>query len=275
MTTASSPASTSQRGRLAGLSHSVGARRALRRCTRVGERTVLVGVPTIDNLGTLSIGDDCTIVSSPVTSHFVTGPAGTLTLGARVTIGHGAAITAHDNVSIGDDVHFGAFVMVMDTDFHDVGAHDREGRTSPIRVERGARIGAHVTLLRGAHIGEGAFVESGSVVSGVVPAGEHVTGVPARPATDSAGQSIDRHDANAIADVIRVTLGLSQRPSPTDRLEDLPALDSLGLLNVLLSLEDRCGVSLSHKAILEARTVAHVIALVQNASSLSTVPVNQ
>jgi UDP-3-O-[3-hydroxymyristoyl] glucosamine N-acyltransferase/acyl carrier protein len=188
-----------------------------------------------------------------------------LAIGSRVRIGHGAAITAHQDIQIADDVRLAAFVMIMDTDFHDVGAHGREGRTAPIRIERGVHIGAHVTILRGTTIGEGARVEAGSVVSGLVASGEHVAGVPARPAGDDAARAVDPQDPFAVSEVIRSTLGLAAAPGPDERLDELPGLDSLGLLNVLLSLEDRCGVSLSHKQILAARRVGHVIALVQQA----------
>jgi non-ribosomal peptide synthetase-like protein len=49
-----------------------------------------------------------------------------------------------------------------------------------IHVGTGARIGARVLLMPGAHVGDGAEVEPGALVTGRVPAGERWAGVPAR-----------------------------------------------------------------------------------------------
>lgn len=51
---------------------------------------------------------------------------------------------------------------------------------APIRVERGAWIGAHATILAGVTIGENAVVAAGAVVTKDVPANSIAAGVPAR-----------------------------------------------------------------------------------------------
>ena len=91
--------------------------------------------------------------------------------------GHGAAIAAHQSIRIGTGSRIGPFCAIADTDFHVVGRPDEKPETSPIDIGPGVRLGARVTVLRGAVIGEGASVESGSVVSGVVPAGACVGSV--------------------------------------------------------------------------------------------------
>jgi non-ribosomal peptide synthetase-like protein len=52
-------------------------------------------------------------------------------------------------------------------------------RIGHVHIGAGARIGARSTLLGGASVGRGAIVESGSAVSGRVPAGERWAGSPA------------------------------------------------------------------------------------------------
>ena len=155
---------------------------ALRRLLRIGRPTrgrIADGRPDILNRGTFVVGRDVAIASRPVGTEILVGSAGRLAIGDRVRIGHGTSLHAHLSVEIGDDVRIGPFVVVMDTDHH--GSADRTlAAVAPIVVGRGARIGAHATLLRGAHVGAGACVEPGSVVAGIVPPGCRVAGNPAR-----------------------------------------------------------------------------------------------
>ncbi len=156
---------------------------ALRRWRRIGRPTqgrVAEGRPDIRNRGSLIVGRDVAIASRPVDTDILVGPGGRLAIGDRVRIGHGSSVHAHLSVEIGDDVLIGAFVVVMDTDHHAPGDRAGTAATAPIVIAAGARIGAHATLLRGAQVGAGAWVEPGSVVAGIVPAGARVAGNPAR-----------------------------------------------------------------------------------------------
>src|SRR5437868_2894759 len=83
-------------------------------------------------------------------SHLATGPRGRLEIGSRVTIGTGASIAAHVSVRILDDATLGPGVMILDTDFHAAPAQDAATRSAPIVVGRRVRLGARVTVLRGA-----------------------------------------------------------------------------------------------------------------------------
>ena len=240
------------------------ARWRLRACDQVGAAPQLIGVPVVQNLGRMIVGDALTLSSSPAVSHLVTGVHGSLRIGSRVTIAHGAAIAAHAEVEIGDDVRIGPYVMIMDTDFHDVRDRRSAGEARPIRVGRGVRIGARVTILAGSTIGEDARVAAGSVVSGSVPAGAVVSGVPARAV--SAADVADGLALDRIPELVQRTLGLPNIPDPASGPDDVPEWDSLGMLNILLSLEAAFHVRLEQKDLLGVRCVGDLADVVRNAT---------
>ncbi|CAN5422421.1 hypothetical protein BH09MYX1_BH09MYX1_18670 [soil metagenome] len=158
------------------------ARVPLRAADRVGANARVFGVPYVENRGRLEIGRDFTLSSAPVLSHMVVGRGASLVIGDRVSIGHGAALAADASITIEDDVHIGAMVMIMDTDFHDVASIDAASSPKTVVIERGASIGAGAILLKGSRVGRGARVAAGSVVVGDVAPGVLVRGVPARSA---------------------------------------------------------------------------------------------
>jgi acetyltransferase-like isoleucine patch superfamily enzyme len=158
-----------------------GAERAIRRSlTSVGRNFSFIGRLHVDNAGSLVIGDDVHVRATPVRSHIVVSVGGRMTIGDGVHIGHGAALSCQSEVIIEAGATLGAFVMIMDSDFHVAGANHEVPQPRPVRVGRGARLGHWVIVLPGARIGEGAVVGAGSVVSGVVRAGTVVEGNPAR-----------------------------------------------------------------------------------------------
>ena len=154
--------------------------RHLRPESRPSVGRIVSGRPDIANHGSMIVGADVAVASSPVDTEIVVATSGRLTLGDRVRIGHGSSLHAYLSVEIGADVLIGPFVIVTDTDHHLTTDLASAGRCAPVVIERGARIGAHATVLRGAHVGAGAVVEPGSVVAGFVAAGARVTGNPAR-----------------------------------------------------------------------------------------------
>lgn len=261
------PPATRERSGLAHRLRAARARRRLRACDRVGAAPRVIGAPVVRNLGHMIVGDALTLVSTPVVSHLITGVHGSLRVGSRVTIAHGAAIAAHARVEIDDDVRIGPYVMIMDTDFHDVKDRERAGQARPIVVGRGVEIGARVTILPGATIGERARVAAGSVVSGTVAAGAVVSGVPARPvmaaaaAESAGGMVLDR-----IPELVQRTLGLPSLPDLSSGPDDLAGWDSLGMLNILLSLEDAFGVRLEQADLLGVRCVRDLASVVRSAA---------
>jgi acetyltransferase-like isoleucine patch superfamily enzyme len=97
----------------------------------------------------------------------------------------GVVICAADRISIGADVRLGSGVMIIDSDFHPLqeaerAADPRAGNAAPITIERGVFVGTRAIILKGSHIGAGAVIGAGSVVSGDVEPGTLVAGNPAR-----------------------------------------------------------------------------------------------
>jgi acetyltransferase-like isoleucine patch superfamily enzyme/acyl carrier protein len=270
--TPASVAGERHRGSLRALIASTGSALALRHCDSVGRGARLSGWPVIQNLGSITIGDDLSLHSRPVVSHLVTGPGGVIEIGHGVSIGHGAGIAAHAAVRIAHGVRIGSFVLIMDTDFHEVGDRDAAPESRPITIGAGARIGSRVTILRGATIGAGAEVLPGSVVAGEVPAGTRVSGVPARPvgAKGDGARSAEAPSMSRIKEVITRTFGLPSPPADSDPPDAVAGWDSLGTLNLLLSLEEEFEVQLEPRDLLAVRCVGDLLTVVVVAVSRSS-----
>ena len=147
---------------------------------------VLLGVgvrimhPELVNLYGCSIGD-----------HSRVGAFVEIQKGA--SIGSRCKISSHsficEGVQIDDKVFIGHGVMFINdpmpqaTTSDGVPQGEADWVVIPTRVEEGASIGTHATILCGITIGAGALVGAGAVVTHDVPAGACVAGVPARPVT--------------------------------------------------------------------------------------------
>ncbi len=92
-------------------------------------------------------------------------------LGARVSIQTGCHITR--GVVIEDDVFVGPGVITLND-------RQMDGQFSFPTICRGARIGGGSVILPGVHVGAGAVVGAGSVVTRDVPESATVLGNPAR-----------------------------------------------------------------------------------------------
>ncbi len=113
------------------------------------------------NDGNIEIGANCGITNSTFCSS--------------------SRITLEDYVTIGGGVKF------FDTDFHSINfekridyENDDDRRTKPIKVKKGAFIGAGSIILKGVVIGEKSIVGAGSVVTQNIPDGEIWAGNPAK-----------------------------------------------------------------------------------------------
>ncbi len=112
-------------------------------------------------------------------SDFCAVDGGSIRIGNRVYLGPRCMLSAHEDVSIGDDCLFGPDVKLFDNnhEFNEgrgvvMGCH----RSSPITVGKNVWLGANVIVLRGVSIGDGAVIGAGSVIRRNVPAGAVVRG---------------------------------------------------------------------------------------------------
>ncbi|MGX9900552.1 DapH/DapD/GlmU-related protein [Arthrobacter sp. SA17] len=84
-------------------------------------------------------------------------------------------------MTIGTSVAIGPFVRLI-TDNHLLGSPTRRAgqvHSLPITIGDGVWIGASVTIIGGIHVGDGAVIAAGSVVTKDVPPNTLVAGVPA------------------------------------------------------------------------------------------------
>ncbi|HVP68491.1 MAG TPA: acyltransferase [Anaeromyxobacteraceae bacterium] len=232
---------------------------------RLGAGARATGTPWISNQGRLAVGARFRLSCLPVQSHLVVARGAALEIGDDVVVGHGAAIAAHRSIRIGSGCRIGPFANIADTDFHVAGQRDAEPETTPIAIGRGVRIGARVTILRGAAIGDGATVEAGSVVSGIVAAGARVGGVPARPRGERAVGADGEDLPTRVSAAVARALGLAVAPGLDAGREAVPGWDSLGALLVLLALEEEFGVTLDEGKAPQANGVGDLLALVDAA----------
>jgi acetyltransferase-like isoleucine patch superfamily enzyme len=249
-----------------GMRERLRARVLLRACNRVGVESDLRGRPRIVNQGKILIGARFHFSSEPVMSHLLAERGGVIEIGDDVSIGHGSGIAARSSIRIGNGSRLGAYTLAMDTDYHVPGDSSAEAEVCPIEIGANVRIGSRVTILCGATIGNDAVVLDGSVVSGDVPAGARVSGVPAR-ATSPGARSHESDES--------VELRVRRVAQTSFRLADLPALsvgparleawDSLGTLSFLLALEEEFGVPLGEDQMRNVHSLFDATAVISSA----------
>lgn len=107
-----------------------------------------------------------------------------LEIGRRCFLGDEVLIDLADRVVLEDDVTVAARVHVITHLNVGYPAHPLQPHfpslQSPVRIKRGAFIGANAVILSGVTIGERAFVGASALVCDDVPADAVVAGVPAR-----------------------------------------------------------------------------------------------
>jgi acetyltransferase-like isoleucine patch superfamily enzyme len=102
-----------------------------------------------------------------------------VSIGAGTVINHGCLLYTTGGLQIGRQVSISAGAWLV-TGTHDMSAPGFPARFHPITIDDYAWIGARATVLAGTHIGEGAVVMAGAVVTRDVAPYAIVGGVPAR-----------------------------------------------------------------------------------------------
>ena len=107
----------------------------------------------------------------------------TLSIGCDVVVNVGCYLSGEGGLEIGDEVLIGPHVKLLSAGHEIHGGVLEIARNpivgAPIRIGRGAWIGAGAIVLPGVTIGRGAVVGAGSVVTRDVPELTVVAGVPA------------------------------------------------------------------------------------------------
>jgi acetyltransferase-like isoleucine patch superfamily enzyme len=227
----------------------------------VGSGTVFAGHPDVVNDGSIEIGRNCRLGSRPIQSHLVAMPGARIVLGDDVILSYGSGISAMSEVHIGSGTRIGPFCLILDNDYHKAGDRDLPGDTAPVHVGRNVTIGAHVTLLRGARIGDGAHIMSGSCVSGFVAEQTVVCGVPARVAANEAARRYGTEVASVIARVFRMSTPLRV----VGQLDSIPGWNPADTVRLMLALEEAFGVTLTQEDLAASRTVADIAGQVSRA----------
>lgn len=144
---------------------------------------------TVDGLESIAIGAGA-VVARRTRLLIVGQPSGEasyLTIGARSYVGRGCTLSACGTITIGADVTIGdnAYVSAGQHGFGEPGTHILHQAMQPgsVDIGDGAWIGygAFVSSTGRLAIGEGAIIAANSVVAADVPARTMVGGVPARP----------------------------------------------------------------------------------------------
>lgn len=163
------------------------------RVKHCGRNSVIQGY--VDARGSrceITIGDECTLQGLLVTEH----DDAVISIGNNVFIGANTVLDCALAIVIEDDVLVSYDCLLLDSNNHsqsfDVRRNDlpdvKSGRpynwnsvpSKPIRICRGAWIGARSIVLKGVTVGEGAIVGAGSVVTKDVEPYTVVGGNPAR-----------------------------------------------------------------------------------------------
>lgn len=112
-------------------------------------------------------------------------------IGDGTSIGDGSHITAINRIELGKNVLTGKYVLITDNAHGDADSALLETAPNkrplvskgPVVIEDNVWIGEKASILPGVHIGRGAIIGAGAVVTKDVPAGCMALGVPARIVT--------------------------------------------------------------------------------------------
>ena len=128
----------------------------------------------------IRIGDACRIFPGAIIDSY----GGHVTLGRNCSVNPYALLFGHGGLAIGDNVRIAPHCVIVPAN-HVFDDPDQliysQGETRlGITIEGDVWLGAHAVVLDGTHIGEGAVIAAGAVVSRDVEPYTVVGGVPAR-----------------------------------------------------------------------------------------------
>ena len=102
-------------------------------------------------------------------------------IGNECFFNNNCSITAVEKIVIGNQCKFANNLVIIDHDHVVQHGHAvAECIAKPIKIDNNVWVGANCTILKGVHIGEGAIIAAGAVVTKDVPAHSIVAGIPAK-----------------------------------------------------------------------------------------------
>ena len=167
-----------------------------------GRNMCVIGKTYLNIMGKMTIGDNFMMTGgaaiNPISSNqkaaFYVEPNATVNIGNNVGMS-GTRMWIAKGLTIGDNVHIGAGVLLIDTDCHQMdfrmrrlGAEKEFSpdelassiSSAPITIEEDAWIGAQSIILKGVTIGARSIIGAGSVVTKSIPADCVAVGNPAK-----------------------------------------------------------------------------------------------
>jgi acetyltransferase-like isoleucine patch superfamily enzyme len=141
-------------------------------------------LPRIRNLGGTIAVESCTFEAGV---RLEVHRDGTLEIGKGTYLNRNVEIIAQESVRIGGNVRIGWDVVIMDTDLH--GHSGRPAYAKPVVIEDDVWIGCRAIILKGVHVGAGAIIAAGAIVTKDVPPLAVVTGPSAGVRFIAAGPS--------------------------------------------------------------------------------------
>lgn len=132
----------------------------------------------------VQLGRDCVLQPDVFFnySHYWT-PGPSMIFGERVFIGRGCEFNIRERLEVGDDCLIASCCTFVDTNHGRASGSSMNAQpleSAAIKLGRNVWLGAGCTVLKGVHIGDGAVIGAGSVLTRSVPAGSVWAGVPAR-----------------------------------------------------------------------------------------------
>lgn len=152
----------------------------LRKCTSVGKYVSVNGKPIIKNKGEVHLGNEVRVWSEFNQAKIFVRKEGKLKVGNYTRI-NGAHISVMNEIEIGNYVRISPYVLIMDSDHHNVYNHSsNEFKTCKVVIEDDVWIASKATILKGVRVGKGAVIATNAVVTKDVPPYTLVGGIPAK-----------------------------------------------------------------------------------------------
>ena len=131
--------------------------------------------PVVINRGGTIVAGACQFYSGV---RFETGKNAVIRIGSGTYLNRNTVIVSNRSVEIGEHCRISWDVVIMDSDQHEIPG--KETGDQSVVIGSNVWIGCRAIILKGVHIGDGAIVAAGAVVTKDVPPYTVVGGVPAK-----------------------------------------------------------------------------------------------